>query len=150
MRALIITVVVVAILAIGAFLLVNNKNKSTSSSSTTSSSDNSSTSGSSDNSSSSTPASDTVTITYTDSGFSPSSAKVKNGGQIIWVNKSGSQVQIGVNPHPTHTGDRMITNGQFTLDLDDGQQTTVNVTKTGTFGYHNHLLPNDTGTITVE
>ncbi|HSX58338.1 MAG TPA: cupredoxin domain-containing protein [Candidatus Saccharimonadales bacterium] len=150
---MIITVVVVAILAIGAFLLVNNKNKSTSSTtSSTTSSDNSSSNNSSGDSSnsSSTPASDTVTITYTDSGFSPNSATVKNGGKIIWVNKSGSQVQIGVNPHPTHTGDRMITNGQFTLDLNDGAQTTVSVTKTGTFGYHNHLLPNDTGTITVE
>ncbi len=150
MRGLIIAAVVIVVLGLGAFLLVNNKNKDTSSStssSQTSSTDNSS---SSNDTSSSTPASDSVTITYSDSGFSPAAATVKNGGKIIWVNSSSSQIQIGVNPHPSHTGNRMITKGQFTLDLNAGAQTEVTVTETGTFGYHNHLAPADTGTVTVE
>lgn len=90
------------------------------------------------------------TITYTSNGFLPSTLTIKVGTDVAWVNKSSEQVKVGVNPHPIHTGDRVITNGEFTLDLAPGESKTVTVNKTGTFGYHNHLNPSQTGTISVQ
>lgn len=91
-----------------------------------------------------------ITITYSSTGFSPSTVTVKSGGKITWVNKSGKQVQIGANPHPIHTGNREVSGGEFTLNLQPGEEKTVVVSKVGTFGYHNHLRPSEEGTIVVE
>lgn len=80
-----------------------------------------------------------TTITYTETGFSPSEVALKNGGRITWVNKSNREVKIGANPHPVHTGNREVSGGEFTLNLKPGDQKTVVVSKVGTFGYHNDL-----------
>lgn len=140
MRNIIIAVVIVALLGLGYFVFFAGKNNNNSSTSTSS---NSSTSDSTE------PAQDKVTVTY-GNGFSPTSAVLKSGGTVTWVNKSGSQIQIGVDPHPTHTGDKAITGGEFTLDLNDKESKAITVTKTGTFSYHNHLESDKTGTIIVK
>lgn len=90
-----------------------------------------------------------VIITYSSSGFSPSTVTVKSGGKITWVNKSDKQVKIGANPHPIHTGNREISGGEFTLDLQPGEEKTVDVSKADAFGYHNHLNASEVGTIIV-
>lgn len=149
MRNLIIGVVVVGILALGTFyVLQGNYSKKTNSTSSSSTSNTNTTSNSSSQSNQT--ASDNVTITYSDSGFSPASATVKSGGKITWVNNSSGQLQIGSDPHPVHTGNRELTGNAFTLTLNAGEQKSVTVSKTGTFGYHNHLSPGDTGKVTVE
>jgi plastocyanin len=91
-----------------------------------------------------------VTIAYSDAGFASSRAILKNGGKITWINKSSREVKIGADPHPIHTGNREVSGGEFTLDLKPGDQKTVSVSKVGTFGYHNHLNPSDTGEIVVQ
>ena len=142
MRNIYIGVVVILFLGIGAFVFFQNnpaKNDSTSSSISTNT----------ENTSSS-EVKDAVTITYTSSGFSPNTVIVKSGGLITWMNNSDGQVQVGVDPHPSHTGNKEITGNEFTLDLDKGQQKTMTVNKTGTFGYHNHINADKTGTIIVK
>lgn len=142
MRNIYIGVVVILFLGIGAFVFFQNtpaKNDSTSSSISTNT----------ENTSSS-EVKDAVTITYTSSGFSPNTVIVKSGGLITWMNNSDGQVQVGANPHPIHTGNKEITGNEFTLDLDKGQQKTMTVNKTGTFGYHNHINADETGTIIVK
>lgn len=91
-----------------------------------------------------------VIITYSSSGFSPSTVTAKSYGKITWVNKSDRQVKIGANPHPIHTGNKEVSGGEFTLDLQPGEEKTVVVSKVGTFGYHNHLNSSEEGTIVVE
>ncbi len=98
----------------------------------------------------STSASDAVTITFGDSGFSPASSTVKSGGKITWTNNSKSAVQIASDPHPTHTANPELTNGQSVLSLVPGASSTVTVTKTGTWGFHDHLNPGVKGKVTVE
>lgn len=90
------------------------------------------------------------TVTYTTNGFSPVTLTIKSDTTVTWVNKSSEQVVIGVNPHPIHSGDRTITNEKFTLNLAPDESKTVTVNKTGTFGYHNHLNPGQTGTIIAQ
>ena len=146
MRNLVIGVVVVAVLFLGGYLLLNGSKKSadTNNSSTN---NNTSTNNSTNNS---TTASDSVTVTYTNTGFTPFSVTLKKGGTLIWKNDANDQVQIGVNPHPVHTGNRAITNGEFTLDLNPGGTKTLTINDTGTFSYHNHLDPTESGTIIVQ
>jgi plastocyanin len=93
---------------------------------------------------------DEVTVTYTDSGFSPKQVSLSVGGKLNWVNNSSHSVEVGVNPHPIHTDDKAITNGEFTLNLDAGESKTVTVSKTGDFGYHNHLNSMQTGSVVVK
>jgi plastocyanin len=90
-----------------------------------------------------------VTVTYNGSGFSPSSAQLEVCENLVWSNNSSSQVEIGVDPHPVHSGDKEITDGQFSLMVGPGESKTVVVEKAGTFNYHNHLDSGQTGTIVV-
>ena len=92
----------------------------------------------------------TTTITYNSSGFSPSDVTIKTGGTITWVNDSDSEIQIGANPHPIHTGNKEVSGGGFVLTLAPGKQAAVTITKTGSHGYHNHLNSSQGGSITVE
>ncbi|MEX0621870.1 MAG: cupredoxin domain-containing protein [Candidatus Woykebacteria bacterium] len=91
-----------------------------------------------------------TTITYTSSGFSPSDVTVKSGDTITWMNNSDQEVQVGVDPHPIHTGDRELSGDGFVLTLQPGEQANVTMTTAGPHGYHNHLNSGQRGTITVE
>ncbi len=144
MKNLIIGIVVVAVLALGTFLVIQSNNNNGDKTST----ENQSSSTSSD--SNSTESVSELTIIYSDSGFSPQSAIVKSGGTITWVNESSDELQVGVNPHPSHSGDKEITDGQFVLSIASGEKTSVRVEKKGTYNYHNHLSSLDSGTVKVE
>ena len=146
MRNIIIAVVVIAIIGVGYLLIkgyskeptVSVVDKQTATSSVTPSA------GVGEQSKSST------TITYNSSGFSPSNVTIKTGGTITWVNDSDSEIQIGANPHPIHTGNKEMSGGGFVLTLASGEQAAVTITKTGSHGYHNHLNSSQGGSITVE
>lgn len=87
-----------------------------------------------------------ITITYTASGFSPASVTLKSGQQVTVVNNSGRSLQLSSNPHPAHTQNSEL--NQSTLA--SGRSQTFTMTKTGTWGYHNHLDDDHTGEITVQ
>lgn len=95
------------------------------------------------------PAPDGVTVTYTNSGFEPASVTVSAGSTVTWKNSSSGSLQVGSDDHPTHKLNQEITSGAFTLNLAPGESKTVTVTKTGSWGYHDHLKPTVTGTIVV-
>ena len=55
-------------------------------------------------------------------------------------------MQFDSDPHPIHT-----TNQELNVEIvEPGEVKTFTVTKTGTFGYHNHLNPSQTGKIIIE
>lgn len=91
-----------------------------------------------------------VSITATDAGFEPSPATVKSGETITWVNDSSETVQVGSANHPTHTINQEIVGNKFVIELAPGKSQTIVVTKTGSWGYHNHLSPSATGVVIVE
>lgn len=88
----------------------------------------------------------TTTITYTDSGFTPSSITVHSGDTITLKNTSSESVQFDSDPHPVHTDDPELNAGA----VSPGGSTTFTVSTKGTHGYHNHLNPAQQGTIVVE
>jgi plastocyanin len=87
-----------------------------------------------------------ATITYTKNGFEPNNITVKSGEKIKIVNNSGSQLEFSSDPHPTHTNNPELNAG----DTENGQSTTITLTKTGKWGFHNHYNPSDHGFVTVE
>lgn len=94
-----------------------------------------------------TPSGKPAEITITDSGFSPKTVEISAGSTITWVNNTNHEVQIAANPHPVHTGNREVSAGQFALSLAAGEKKSVEIGKTGSFGYHDHLSPGLLGTI---
>ena len=89
-------------------------------------------------------------ITYNDYGFAPQSVTVKSGESITWVNDSIRTVQVGSALHPTHTVNQEITGNDFVIELAPGESSKVQLTKTGEWGYHDHLRPSLTGKIIVQ
>lgn len=126
--AWIIGILIVIVIGVGIYIAMP-KNTSPSTSTST-------------NSNSQTPA---ATVTYSTSGFSPASVTVKSGDTVAIKNTSSQALQMDSNPHPAHTDDTDLNVGS----VPTGQTVTFTVTKKGTFGFHNHLNPSDTGSITV-
>ncbi len=88
----------------------------------------------------------TQVITLTAGGFSPSTLTVKAGTTVRWVNKSGQLGQVDSDPHPTHTSYPPMNFEAFS----DGSSVELVFNKPGTYHYHNHLNPSQTGTVVVE
>lgn len=86
-----------------------------------------------------------ILITVTSNGFVPDVITVAPGTKITWVNKSGSDANVSSDPHPTHTNYPELNLGNF---WNNGSVSLI-FTKTGRFGYHNHLNPNQHGIIVV-
>jgi plastocyanin len=105
------------------------------------------------------PAASAVTITYTDSGFSPKAVTVAQGTTVTFVNQSSKQMWVGSAPHPTHEGydgttEKVHCASGYTgpAPFDEcsfGTSFSFTFTKAGTWGYHNHASSADWGTVTV-
>lgn len=82
-----------------------------------------------------------VVVEVTDGGFSPAQVTVKSGTNLTYKNMSSAKVQIASDPHPVHTANNELTEGDFVLEIAPGASATVTVAKVGTWGIHNHLNP---------
>ena len=130
-KRIITAVVIIAVLG-GVLLIMNNKSGTKQSTQTTASE--------STNTSNA-----AATIIYSDDGFSPSTTKVKSGDKVAVTNNSTSSLQFDSDPHPAHTDNAELNLGS----VGKGKTGIFTVTKTGTFGFHNHFNSGDTGTIIV-
>ena len=88
---------------------------------------------------------DTATITFTESGFSPSTLTVKSGTVVTVVNNSSRSVQFSSDDHPTHREDPEINMAV----LAPGEKGTFTATTTGTHSFHDHLDDSKVGTLIV-
>jgi plastocyanin len=85
-------------------------------------------------------------ITYTDEGFSPSVLIVDAGQTITIENESSRDLQFSSDQHPTHTQNEEL-NAEI---LPPGETQTLRLDERGTWGYHDHLNPGETGEVIVE
>ena len=63
---------------------------------------------------------------------------------------TGEQTQL---PYPLNIPliiNKELTNGEFVAELVPGASATVTLTKTGTWGYHDHLRPSTIGSVVIE
>lgn len=87
-----------------------------------------------------------TTVTLMQSGFEPATITVKAGTKVVWGNKSGVAATVDSAGHPTHLTYPPLNLGEFS----DGSQVSLVFDKAGTYKYHNHLNPSQTGTVIVE
>lgn len=87
-----------------------------------------------------------TTVTYTDAGFTPKIVTVKKRTTATFVNQSRAGMWVASDVHPTH---------QLLPGLDQGKSVgrggTYEYTfiKVGTWKYHNHVAPQDSGKVVV-
>jgi plastocyanin len=87
-----------------------------------------------------------VTVSMTDSGFTPSNITIKKGTKVIFVNNGTKPIWPASNPHPTHTDYP----GFDPLEgIAVGQSWSFTFDKVGVWGFHDHLLAFRGGKITV-
>jgi hypothetical protein len=143
---LIIAIIVVLVIAGGAYVLANkksDKDKSGGSATGQSSQNQSGSQNTADNSDTSTP---DVTITYDGGGFSLTAEKIKAGSKVRVVNDSDKDLNFDSDPHPVHTDNPELNAG----DIAAGDSKTFTLNTKGTWGFHNHLNSSQHGELTVE
>ncbi len=103
-----------------------------------------------------------MVVTYTNSGFSPSTFTIKLGTTVHFVNNSSHGMWVAVGNHPTHTtydgttqqqhcSNGVNTNGSFDecTAVSPGLVYSFTFNRTGTFTFHNHIQASDGGTVTI-
>ena len=94
-------------------------------------------------------------ITYTSGGFSPSVINVKKGEEVTFLNESGGAMWPASAIHPTHTlyptqGGCVGSTFDACQGIEPGEAWSFKFDIAGSFKYHNHLNPSQTGTVVVE
>lgn len=94
-------------------------------------------------------------ITYTNSGYSPSALTVKTGETVTFKNQSSQSMWTASAVHPTHrayptTGGCLGSTFDACQGIQPGNNWSFKFDVAGTWKYHNHLSPGDTGTIIAE
>lgn len=102
--------------------------------------------------------SQTVTVTYTEDGFSPQTVEVSQGDTVQFVNESENDMWVGSDQHPTHTQydgtslrEHCPEGSDEAFDqCENGDEYSFTFEKTGSWSYHNHSRASDGGTVIVQ
>ena len=100
-------------------------------------------------------------IVYTGAGFSPSPLKIKAGETVMFQNNSLQNMWVASAMHPSHSKYSGTSLSEHCPDSENvafdacrgippGESWSFTFTKTGTWGYHDHLHSNLFGQIIVE
>jgi plastocyanin len=97
----------------------------------------------------------TVTVAYTDSGFSPKTVTVKKGDTVVFVDNASDAFRVASDPHPLHngyptTGGCVASTFDSCSNIAPGQSWPFVFDIVGSWGYHNHLNPSEKGTVIVQ
>ncbi len=79
-----------------------------------------------------------LTVTFTDSGFSPAKLTITKGQTVTFVNNSSSKMWVSANPFPSASDYPAFNEKDGTVV---GDSWSFTFTKTGTWFYHNHYTP---------
>ena len=85
-------------------------------------------------------------VTYTDSGFSPKSLTVKVGTAVTFTNNSSAAMWVASAVHPTH---QLLPGFDQLKSVGRGGIYEYTFAKVGTWKYHNHVAPADSGSVVV-
>lgn len=96
---------------------------------------------------SSTPSPKTVTVRYTNSGYSPESVNVSVGTTVTFINDSSNPMWTASDAHPSHQD---LPSFDPRKGIRKGEQYSYTFEEAGTWDYHNHLRPQDTGSVVVK
>lgn len=88
-----------------------------------------------------------VTISMTDTGFSPSKITIPAGTTVTFTNNGQALHWPASAVHPTH---QLLPGFNAKRGLSTGESYAFTFTKAGDWPIHDHLNPSSTGTITVQ
>ena len=91
-----------------------------------------------------------ATITHIDNEFTPNCLQISQGTIVTWVNNGEKDIQIGADPHPVHSGNKEVSDGEYVLTVGSGEEATVTVERIGKSAYHDHFNPSAGGAIIVK
>ena len=94
-------------------------------------------------------------VTYSDSGFAPATLTITEGDTVAFENTSSGDLRVASDPHPLHngyptTGGCVSSTFDACGDIPAGHMWTFEFDIPGSWGYHNHFDPSQTGTIVVQ
>lgn len=92
------------------------------------------------------PAATANTISISDTGFSPATVTVKSGTTVTFMNNGQALHWPASNPHPVHTD---LSGFDAQKGLATGESYSFTFTKTGTWGFHDHLNAAMKGSVVV-
>lgn len=86
-------------------------------------------------------------VKVTTSGFSPQRITIKAGESVTWVNEDTQSHQVNSAVHPTH---QLYPPLNTVGLLQSGDKKSLSFPDAGTYKYHDHLNPSNTGSVIVE
>jgi len=92
------------------------------------------------------PEPESVVITYTDSGFVPTTVTINIGDSVVFKNESSRTFRPASDPHPVHTD---LSGFDSDTAVAVGQSYTFTFNKSGSWGFHDHLDSGKKGTVVV-
>jgi len=97
-----------------------------------------------------------VSVSYTNNGFSPQSVTIALGGSVTFVNDSSHGMWVASNFHPTHTqypekdsSNCLGSSFDSCVAIPPGGSWQFIFNSVGTWGYHNHVGAGMIGTVVV-
>lgn len=85
-------------------------------------------------------------VTISESGFSPQVITVKAGETVTWMNSDSKVKDVSSAVHPTHQVYPPLNLGNIAV----GESKSLTFPTAGTFKYHDHLYPIQTGSVVVQ
>lgn len=85
-------------------------------------------------------------VVLSDGGFAPLSVTVKSGTVVSFVNEGDGQMWVASAPHPTHS---ILPDFDQKASVGNGGTYEYTFTRVGTWKFHNHAVPSQTGTVIV-
>ena len=86
-------------------------------------------------------------VSYTSAGYKPKDITVFVGTTVTFVNNSSNPMWTASDPHPVHSIKPEFNSLE---SVTSGGQYSFTFIEVGTWRYHNHMLPNHTGSVTVQ
>jgi plastocyanin len=133
-----LTVLIVAVIGFVGFNILSNSDTNQEERSETSTSSSATSSADTNN--------ETTTVTLSKDGFSPQTVTIAEGEIVVWMNESGREATVNSDRHPTHRNYTPLNLDQFS----PGESLSLVFNEPGTYTYHNHLNPSQTGAVIVE
>lgn len=88
-------------------------------------------------------------VSVRENGFAPVYGRVLSGTAVTWTNDSSHVIEIAPDDHPSHQRYQGVWEDVGAGRIAPGETYTFIFSVPGSYSYHNHLIPEQTGTITV-